>query len=252
MPRYFLEIAYLGTAYEGWQGQKRQGAVTIQGTIEQALSAVLAREVPIIGAGRTDAGVHARQSFAHFDHHHALPKGLLKALNRLLPDDISVARIIQVADGAHTRYDATARSYAYYLHFAKDPFLVGRSWLYPYGLPDLGILKQAAGLLVREADFSAFSRRNPDLKHNRCTIYNAGWETTGGGLQLLFRVSANRYLHNMVRRLVGAQLMVARGKLNLHDIESALESQQPLRININVAPEGLYLTQVTYPYIDPA
>jgi tRNA pseudouridine38-40 synthase len=112
----------------------------VQGTIEHALSAVLAREVPITGAGRTDAGVHALQSFVHFDHHHALPKGLLKALNRLLPDDISVARIIQVADGAHTRYDATTRSYAYYLHFAKDPFLAGRSWLYPYGIPDQDIL----------------------------------------------------------------------------------------------------------------
>lgn len=245
--RFFLEISYLGTAYSGWQRQP--DAPSIQGEIERYLSQLLDRETEIVGAGRTDAGVHCLQTFAHFDAPDDMPDQLAYRLNKMLPGDIAIHRVIQVADDAHARYDATTRSYAYRVHFTKDPFLADRSYYFPFDGPDLDLMNEAAQLLLSFKDFLPLSKHNPDNQTTQCEIYRATWETLAGSNGLVFHISANRFLWNMVRRTVGVLLAIGQGKVSLEEFQAGMQSGESQWTNLTAPPEGLYLAKVEYPFL---
>lgn len=246
--RYFLEISYKGTAYEGFQVQP--GKNTIQGQINEVLSRILNSEIRGIGAGRTDAGVHAIQSFLHFDHATGLPENFLYRINKMLPPDISANRLLLVADKAHARYDAVSRAYSYRIHFEKDPFLTGLSYYYAYPIPDIEAMKKALPHFINFHDYAMLSKFNPDNKSTICRVTKAELIFDSGNNSLEFRVEANRFLHNMVRRMVGALLAIGRHALSSDQVRESLEKKIPLAVNETAPPEGLYLTRVLYPYIE--
>lgn len=247
--RYFLKLSYRGTNYNGWQIQTKQAnKVTVQGKVQEALSKLLRTPTTCMGQGRTDTGVHAKTFYAHFDFEGPLPDQLLMKLNHFLPDDIAIHQIIPVADNAHARFDATQRSYEYHLHFEKNVFLHDLSYLYPYPL-DLGKVFEATRLIPSFTDFAPLSKKSPDVKTTICHISEARWETLPGDAGLILHLSANRFLRNMVRRVVGALLSIGRGKLEIEGLREAMEKRENLRINLTAPPQGLYLRAVKYPYI---
>jgi len=246
--RYFLEISYKGTAYEGFQVQP--GKDTIQGRINDVLSRVLNREIGVTGAGRTDAGVHALQSFVHFDSDSALPVNLVYRLNKMLPADIAAKRLIAVADTAHARYDAVSRAYSYRIHFEKNPFLTGLSYHYPYPAPDFEAMKKALPHFIQCNDYALLSKFNPDNKSTRCELTRAELILDPENKSLEFQVEANRFLHNMVRRMTGALLAIGRQAMSSEQLRNSLDKKIPLPVNETAPPEGLYLTRVVYPFIE--
>lgn len=247
--RHFLEISYLGTRYSGWQRQPN--ATSVQGEIEKALSQLLNQETEIVGAGRTDAGVHCLQTFAHFEAPEEMPDKLSYRLNQMLPVDIAIEKAVPIHTDAHARYDAVERSYEYRIHFEKDPFLAGRSHYFPHPQPKLDKLNEAAQALLKFQDFRPLSKDNPDNAHTRCDVYSALWETLPSGNGLVFRISANRFLWNMVRRTVGVLLAIGQGKMSLQEFEEGMGSGEPQWTNLTAPPEGLYLAAVRYPYPIP-
>lgn len=246
--RYFLEIAYNGRNYAGWQIQPDQTAV--QEVIEGVLSRLYNMHLPITGAGRTDAGVHAMQTYAHVDLPIPADESLAYKLNKMLPEDIIIKKVISVPEEAHARFDAISRSYQYFVHLEKDPFLSDRSYHFPYGIPDLSVMEEAIAILMKYHDFAPLSRRNPDVSNTLCYLSEAYWETIQPGKRLVFHITANRFLHNMVRRITGALLLIGTHKLTTTELEDALREVKPMRINLSLPPHGLYLTRVTYPYLN--
>lgn len=254
--RYFIEIAFNGTAYHGWQIQKN--AISVQELVNKALSTILRQNIETVGCGRTDTGVHATQLFAHFDLYDDLSKvmagvetlvqnsRLVTSLNSILPYDIAVKRIIEVKPDAHARFDAVKRSYKYHIHFEKDPFKLGFSWLLR-DKPDIGLMNRAAALLMEYRDFSSFSKSNTQTFTNNCHIASAEWKTEDGGM--VFHISADRFLRNMVRAIVGTLVQVGRNEILPEDIRKIIESQNRSNAGMSVPACGLYLTEVTYPYI---
>ena len=245
--RYFLEISYKGTAYEGFQVQP--GKDTIQGRLNEVLSRVLNSEIRVSGAGRTDAGVHALQSFVHFDSDTALPENIVYRLNKMLPADIAAKRLFPVADTAHARYDAVSRAYSYRIHFEKNPFLTGLSYYYPYPAPDIEAMKKALPHFKNFDDYAVLSRFNPDNKTTLCKVTQAELTFDSENKCLEFQVEANRFLHNMVRRMTGALLAIGRQAMSSEQLRDSLEKKIPLPVNETAPPEGLYLTRVLYPFI---
>jgi tRNA pseudouridine38-40 synthase len=249
--RYFLEITYDGTRYHGWQLQPN--AVTVQRKLNEALAILLRQPVETTGAGRTDTGVHARQLFVHFDWEDSKFKiqnsKLVLSLNALLPADISVKRIIEVAADAHARFDATQRSYEYHIHFGKDPFKTHYSWLLR-DRPDVELMNQAAAMMMAYTDFSCFSKSNTQVMTNNCKITQAEWVTQPDG-SLIFHISADRFLRNMVRAIVGTLLMVGRREIAPERVQQIIESKNRSNAGTSVPACGLYLTKVRYPYISP-
>lgn len=243
--RYFLEIAYNGTHYSGWQIQKNHD--TIQGCLNEALDSILRSENSCTGASRTDAGVHARQNFAQFDVEHQLPDRFLSRINRTLPPDIAVRRVMLVPDHRHVRHDARERSYEYHMHFTKEPLLAGRSYLCPYPNLDLPLMKNVASLLPHYTDFSNLSRRDKE-RDTICHIKKSRWEVNEAAGQWIYNVSADRFLWGMVRRMVGLMIMVGHQRITLKEFEAAMNTGRPFRVNYKVPAEGLYLTEVKYPY----
>lgn len=247
--RYFIELAYKGTDYHGWQIQPN--AVTVQELLNKALSTLLRQPVETVGCGRTDTGVHATQFFAHVDLGGAIVDGPwsidLRGLNALLPHTIAVKRIIPVQTDAHARFDATLRSYEYHIHFNKDPFKNGFSWLLR-DRPDVDLMNKAAEMMMSHTDFSCFSKSNTQVKTNNCKISRAVWIAKDGGMT--FYISADRFLRNMVRAVVGTLLMVGRKEISPEDIEVIIESKNRSNAGASVPACGLYLTEVKYPYID--
>lgn len=244
--RYFIEISYDGTDFHGWQVQP--GALSVQECLDKALTTYFRQPVQSLGCGRTDAGVHATQFYAHFDLQEAFPENSEKALagiNALLPYTIAAKRVFEVAPDAHARFDATARSYQYHIHFHKDPFKQHRSWLYK-GELDLGAMNAAAALLVRFADFSCFSKAHTQTFTNNCTISEARFEQQADGA-LVFHITADRFLRNMVRAIVGTLVLTGRGVLAAADVEAIIQSKSRSRAGQSVPACGLYLVQVTYP-----
>ena len=245
--RYFLELSYKGTAYHGWQVQPN--AITLQEVLDKALSIFFRQKVETTGCGRTDTGVHATQFFAHFD---LLWKGdqnegiVANSINSLLPFDISVKRIFQTKPDAHARFDATLRSYEYHIHFNKDPFLYQRSWLLRDKL-DLTAMNQAAEQLLNYTDFSCFSKSKTQVYTNNCKIVRAEWRTTSNGIA--FYISADRFLRNMVRAIVGTMVDMGRGKIAPQDIHNIIQSKNRSNAGASVPACGLYLSSVEYPYI---
>jgi tRNA pseudouridine38-40 synthase len=246
--RYFLEIAYDGTAYHGWQIQPN--AMSVQEKLNHALHTFLREEIETIGAGRTDTGVHAKQLYVHFDSSQPIlndnPSRALQALNALLPFDISVQRILTVAEDAHARFDATERSYEYHLHCQKNPFLINKSWLMR-DIPDIEKMNEAAQYLLGTKDFECFSKSNTQVFTNICTIKEARWEQNDEGF--VFHITADRYLRNMVRAIVGTLLEIGVKGKPISYIEDVLASKSRSKAGVSVPAHGLYLTRVIYPYI---
>lgn len=248
LQRYFIELAYNGTAYHGWQIQKN--AVSVQEVLNKALSIVLRQPVETLGCGRTDAGVHATQLYAHFD---LADAGLtqpgskfITSVNALLPCDISVKKVIAVTENAHARFDATLRSYEYHLHFFKDPFKYGYSLL-QLDRPDVELMNQAAQILFEYQDFSCFSKSNTQTVTNNCKITRAEWIWKDESL--VFHISADRFLRNMVRAIVGTLLLVGKKQILPDDVKLIIESKNRSNAGTSVPACGLYLTEVKYPYI---
>lgn len=248
--RFFLEIAYHGGAYHGWQVQPN--AVTVQQVLEEALQTVLKHAVQTVGCGRTDTGVHARQFYVHFDTSAKVAVSdraqFVYQLNALLPQDISVLDALPVAGDAHARFDAVSRSYEYLIHFRKDPFLSGLSWR-QRAVPDVKAMDIATAFLSDYTDFSCFSKSNTQVFTNNCQIIHAGWHWLNEQ-QLVFSITADRFLRNMVRAIVGTLMEVGSGKITPGDVRSVIESKNRCNAGMSVPACGLYLTKVTYPYID--
>ncbi len=242
--RYFLELAYKGTNYHGWQLQPN--AITVQELIQKALSTVLKENVEIVGAGRTDTGVHAEQLFAHVDMNTAFDKAiLLYKLNALLPKDIAIINIFNVSETAHARFDAVFRSYEYRIHLGKTPFLVDTSWQLINKKLNIVKMNEAARILLTYNDFQCFSRSNSDVKTYRCEINEAKWMQTEN--MLIFYITANRFLRNMVRAIVGTLINVGSEKTSLEDFKKIIESKNRCNAGPSAPAQGLFLTKVVYP-----
>ncbi|MEM1322812.1 MAG: tRNA pseudouridine(38-40) synthase TruA [Bacteroidota bacterium] len=246
--RYFAELSYRGTHYCGWQRQPNSPSV--QEAIETQLSLILQQETSIVGCGRTDTGVHALHYFMHFDlPESTLPPNFLHRLNKMLPQDIVLHRLLPVADEAHARYDAFQRSYQYDLHFEKSPFLADRSFHYPYRQkPDPQKVQAAAQLLLNYRAFYPFCKSNSDVKTMNCELSQAKWSFDNKG-GWSFNITANRFLRGMIRLIVGMCLNVGLDKVSLDDVRQALDRQERLQKNWSVPPEGLFLRDIRYPYI---
>lgn len=247
MARFFLRLSYRGAPFHGWQVQPN--AVSVQGEVEKALSTVLRTPISIIGAGRTDTGVNARVMYAHFDYDRILPdKGrLLVSLNRLVGRDIAVQDIIPVHHEAHARFDATERCYKYFVSFEKTPFFYPLSWHCPNGL-DLVKMNEAARLLVETEDFTSFAKLHSDTKTNICRVSKAEW-TKEGVSAAVFTITADRFLRNMVRAVVGTLVDVGRGKLTLEDFRNIIERKDRCAAGQSMPGEALFLWDVKYDYI---
>lgn len=244
MNRYFIYLGYNGKNFCGWQIQPN--GLTVQQCLEEALGTLLRRPVPVVGAGRTDAGVHARLMVAHFDWDEPLadPAFLAEKLNRLLPKDIAVYRVVPVKPEAHARFDATSRTYKYYVTTRKDPFnydLVYRM----NGKLDFEAMNEACKVLFDYIDFTSFSKLHTDVKTNNCRIYQAGWKQEGD--VWVFTVQADRFLRNMVRAIVGTLLEVGRGKLTIDGFRKVIEAKDRCKAGGSVPGHALFLVNVTYP-----
>jgi tRNA pseudouridine38-40 synthase len=244
--RYFLELSFDGTAYHGWQIQPN--ALTIQEILNKALSTLLRQEIETTGCGRTDTGVHATQFYVHFVLNAPLPaphSPLLASLNALLPYEIAVKRFIEVPSNAHARFDATSRTYEYHIHFEKDPFKHNLSWLLNHR-PDINRMNKAAAILMQYKDFSCFSKSNTQVFTNNCVVSKAEWFEDNSAL--IFRISADRFLRNMVRAIVGTLIQIGSGELEPEGIRDIIESKDRSNAGASVPACGLYLTEVIYPY----
>jgi tRNA pseudouridine38-40 synthase len=242
--RYFVYLSYKGKNYCGWQVQPN--GPTVQQTIEDALSTWFRQKVPVVGAGRTDAGVHARLMVAHFDRPEAPGELsiLTGKLNRLLPEDIAIEKIIPVREDAHARFDALSRTYHYYVSTKKDPFnndFVCRL----YGDLDFCAMNEACRVLYRYIDFTSFSKLHTDVKTNNCHILHAGWTKEGEVWQ--FTITADRFLRNMVRAIVGTLLEVGRGKLTAAGFQTIIEARDRGKAGTSVPAHALFLAGITYP-----
>ena len=240
--RYFLSLSYFGEAYHGWQRQPN--AVTVQEVIEQALSTLLRSPITVVGAGRTDTGVHARELFAHFDTDTGLPDDLVHRLNRFLPEDIAVNGLNQVPEDAHARFSAVARTYEYQIVKKKDPFYRDRAHLLTRPL-NVNAMNEAAEVLMSYEDFECFSKSNTDVNTFNCHITAAYWKEEKD--LLVFHITADRFLRNMVRAIVGTLLDVGMGKLALEDVKAIIKSRNRSEAGVSVPAKGLYLTRVEYP-----
>jgi len=259
--RYFLELAFDGTPFHGWQVQPN--AVTVQEILNTALSTIFRQKIETLGCGRTDTGVHATQFYAHFDLDPdyglwTMDSKPLTSLNSLLPNEIAVKRIIEVAPDAHARFDATLRSYEYHIHFNKDPFKHHFSWFLHdaqhspqdsanVNQPDISLMNKAAGILMEYQDFSCFSKSNTQVFTNNCVVSRAEWLEYKSSF--IFHISADRFLRNMVRAIVGTLLRVGTGELEAEAIRNIIESKDRSNAGMSVPACGLYLTEVVYPYI---
>lgn len=243
MQRYFIDLAYDGTAYHGWQMQPN--GVSVQECLERALSTLLRREVGVVGAGRTDAGVHASLMVAHFDADGPLDEVFMTdKLNRLLPPDISVYRLRAVKPEAHARFDATSRMYKYYVTTAKYPF--DRQYRCRlFQRPDFDRMNEAARTLFEYTDFTSFSKLHTDVKTNNCRIMEAAW-TQVDDVTWVFTIRADRFLRNMVRAVVGTLLEVGRGKMDVDGFRRVIEQKDRCRAGTSVPGNALFLVDVTY------
>jgi len=257
--RYFIELSYDGTNYHGWQTQPN--AVAVQEVLDKTLATVLRQPIETVGCGRTDTGVHAKEFFAHFDVETIDDRpwtiddrpwtidetaAVVRSLNSILPKDIAIKNIFPVAAEAHARFDATLRSYEYHIHFNKDPFKTGYSWELR-DKPDVELMNEAAVIIMQYTDFSCFSKSNTQVKTNNCKISNAEWLIKDDGI--VFQISADRFLRNMVRAIVGTLLMVGRKEIEPETVRTIIESKNRSNAGMSVPACGLFLTQVSYPFV---
>jgi len=243
--RYFIYIAYNGTRFCGWQNQPN--GLSVQQCIEEKLSILQRQPVFIVGAGRTDAGVHARQMVAHFDVENPIENEALivNKLNGLLPDDIAVERIVRVRKDAHARFDALSRTYKYYITDCKNPFNYEWVCRMPLKALDFAQMNEACKILCEYADFTSFSKLHTDVKTHICRIACAEWKKEGE--IWVFTIQADRFLRNMVRAIVGTLFEVGRGKCSLSDFRQVIEAKDRCRAGASVPAKGLSLVEIIYP-----
>lgn len=241
--RYFVWFGYDGAAYHGWQIQPNGNSV--QEELQKGLSTLLREEISVTGAGRTDAGVHARVMVAHFDTEKTLDcRQLAYKLNRLLPQDIAVDRVEQVSDDLHARFSATSRTYHYYIHTRKDPFRRAYSCEMHYDL-DFAKMNEAGRILTTYEDFGAFCKAHSDVKTTLCQVTKAEWIQTSDS-SWYFEITANRFLRNMVRAVVGTLIDVGRGKLTLDDFRKVIEGKQRSEAGESMPANALFLEEIVY------
>ena len=243
MKRYFVSISYDGTAYHGWQVQPNGHSV--QAELQRCLSTLLREEIAVTGAGRTDAGVHARCMVAHFDFEQPIDEGQLTyKLNRILPRDISVQKVWEVANDLHARFSAVSRTYHYYIHTQKDPFLRSYSCELHYSL-DFAKMNEAAACLLQYEDFGAFCKSHADVKTTLCQVTQARW-VQQSSYSWYFEISANRFLRNMVRAVVGTLIDVGRGRLTVEDFCKVVEGKKRTDAGESMPAHALFLEDVSY------
>lgn len=242
--RYFLQCSYKGTRYHGWQIQPN--AVSVQGVMENALTTLLREPVAVVGAGRTDTGVHASFFMLHFDLNNPIPKNydLVYKLNSFLPDDIAVQKVWMVNNEAHARFSAISRTYHYFISTEKNPFTTETCFQYTLPL-DMDAMNKAAQTLFDYNDFTSFSRLHTDVKTNNCKIMQAEWKKEG--TQLIFLIKADRFLRNMVRAIAGTLLEVGRGKLTVEEFRQIIEKQDRGAAGASAPAQGLFLVDIEYP-----
>ncbi|HEY4323200.1 MAG TPA: tRNA pseudouridine(38-40) synthase TruA [Mucilaginibacter sp.] len=275
--RYFIELSFDGTHYHGWQIQPN--AIAVQEVLNKSLSVILRQQIETVGCGRTDTGVHATEFFAHFDSesesivnspwtidkndnggninkfeapmdygpstidYEPWTMDKIRSINSVLPKDIAVKRIFPVVADAHARFDAVLRSYEYHIHFSKDPFKNGYSWQLRDN-PNAELMNKAAKIIMEYTDFGCFSKSNTQVKTNICKISKAEWVAIDDGV--VFHISADRFLRNMVRAIVGTLLMVGRLEIEPEDVRRIIESKNRSNAGMSVPACGLYLTEVKY------
>jgi tRNA pseudouridine38-40 synthase len=246
MPKYFLKLSYCGTHYNGWQAQANTDK-TIQKIISDVLSVTLRHSVNLVGCGRTDTGVHASEFFAHFESEtlssHPYDFWIYK-WNSMLPNDIAIDCILPVVDSAHARYSAISRTYHYFIHQKKDPFKYQHSWYYTHSLNHTLIL-QAIDILKQHNDFACFTKDAKEYENTLCNIYDAEWQTQQH--QIIFSITANRFLRNMVRATVGTLIEIGLEKISLSDFENILHSKDRKNAGFSAPAVGLHLTKIIYP-----
>ena len=245
--RYFLRFAYDGTAFHG--SQRQPNGVTVQETMEQALAMIFREPIPLTFAGRTDAGVHAREMYAHFDiSEEAMRREaerLVFRLNGILPDSIAIFDIYPVTDDAHARFSAVRRTYEYHIVDHKDPFLCQQATRVRPGL-DFDAMNEAAQLLIGKQDFASFCRTNTDVKTTICDLTHAEWKQLGNG-HAVFTIAADRFLRNMVRAVVGTLFEVGRGKMTKEQFAEVITQHNRCAAGDSAPAEGLFLVQIDYP-----
>ncbi len=241
MPRYFIELAYKGTAYNGFQVQDTGN--TIQSELQKALKTLFRVDFLLTGSSRTDSGVHAKQNYFHFDCDIELDPSRIYNLNAILPADIAVKGLYLVPGEAHCRFDAVAREYQYFIYREKNPFLADRAWLYPYPL-NQDLLQEAAQIIIGYQDFTSFSKRNTQVKTFQCRIEASSWAMEGG--LLVYTVKANRFLRGMVRGLVGTMVKMGRGQIDSAAFRAVIEGRDCTLADFSTPPQGLFLNRVYY------
>ncbi|MBQ9671537.1 MAG: tRNA pseudouridine(38-40) synthase TruA [Prevotella sp.] len=241
--RYFITLSYDGTRFHGWQIQPN--GTTVQEELQKALSVLLRQKVSVTGAGRTDTGVHARMMVAHFDIDSEIDGvQLAYKLNKFLPSDIAIQKIEQVADDMHARFSATSRTYHYYIHTAKSPFLHHYSCELHYPL-DFPKMNEAARQLLEYDDFGAFCKAHADVKTTLCKVTKAEWHQTSADTWY-FEITANRFLRNMVRAVVGTLIEVGRGRLSLDDFRRVVEGKRRTEAGESMPGNALFLERIEY------
>ena len=244
--RYFIKFSYLGTEFHG--SQRQPNGITVQETMEQALQMIFRKEIPLTFAGRTDAGVHAREMYAHFDLANSqlpIAPNLVFRLNGILPNSIAIHDILPVTEDAHARFSATKRTYEYHIVDHKNPFLQTLATRVRPGL-DLDAMNKAAKYLIGKQDFASFCRSNTDVKTTICDLTQAEWKDLGGG-HAVFTIAADRFLRNMVRAVVGTLFEVGRGKMTSEQFASVIQQHTRTAAGDSAPAEGLYLTHIDYP-----
>ena len=240
--RYFIELSYNGKNYHGWQIQP--DAISVQEKLNNAISTIFQEKIEVVGAGRTDAGVHASQMFAHFNIDKELQKELVFKLNSILPNDIAVQQVFLVDDEKHARFDALSRSYEYKIWLGRNPFLLDFSWQIHSQKPDVNLMNKAAKLLLEYTNFQTFSKVKTEVYTFNCDVTEAFWVQKDN--ELTFHISANRFLRNMVRAIVGTLIDVGLKKISVEDFRKIIESKNRGNAGLSVPAKGLFLTNIKY------
>lgn len=244
MTRYLIEVAYKGTAFRGFQSQKE--GITVQGEINRAIGTVLKTAIETTPSSRTDAGVHAHQNFLHVDLDTSIPPSLLYNANAVIHEDIVIRRFIPIASDIHARFNATGRSYSYHIIQSKNPFLKETAYFFPFKL-DLDAMQQATQILFKHIDYTSFSKRHTDVFTFNCEIQQAEWFVTDE--ELLFKITANRFLRGMVRAIVGTLLQVGRNKISVNNFEDIILAKDCQGADFSAEAKGLFLEKVHYPFL---
>lgn len=240
--RYFIELSYNGKKYHGWQIQP--DVISVQEKLNKAISILYQQEIQVVGAGRTDTGVHASQMFAHFDTEKNIQGDLVFKLNSILPEDIVVYKVFLVDTEKHARFDATSRSYEYKICLGRNPFLLDFSWQIHSQKPNINLMNEAAKLLLEYEDFQTFSKVKTEVYTFNCNVTEAFWVQKEN--ELTFHITANRFLRNMVRAIVGTLVDVGFEKISIDDFRKIIESKNRGNAGLSVPAKGLFLTQIKY------